>query len=98
MKVDVEGADYLALRGASRLVSEHRPIVFFEYSPDFLERLPGSSVAGLQGWFVEHEYQLDIVGFDGTIVPAASLDAATEYLRANRPDHLDMRASPKSIV
>jgi FkbM family methyltransferase len=95
MKVDTEGAEYLALRGASQLVAAHRPEIFFEFSPGMVERLPGSTVAGLQAWIVDQGYALSVVGADGAEpLPVGSLDEATAHLAAVHGDHLDIWARP----
>lgn len=37
IKVDVEGADYDALRGGEQTIRRHRPVVLFEYTPGYSE-------------------------------------------------------------
>lgn len=44
IKIDVEGAEELVLRGAMRCLSEQRPIVIFEFNPGYPPRL------GLSPW------------------------------------------------
>ena len=47
IKIDVEGAEPQALRGASQLLREDRPVVISEVHPSQLERVSGMSPAGL---------------------------------------------------
>lgn len=34
LKIDVEGAEYDVLRGATRTIGKHRPVITFEHNPD----------------------------------------------------------------
>ena len=94
LKVDVEGAELMVLRGAAELVQRHQPHVFFEFSPGMLGRLPGSSVAGLDQWIRGLGYRIEIVAFDGPLQPVESLDEASRYLTERAHGHLDLKASP----
>jgi FkbM family methyltransferase len=94
MKVDVEGAELMVLRGAAELVRQHRPHLFFEYSPGMLARLPGSSVGELDQWIHGLGYQIEIVPFDGPHRPVASLEEASRYLTEHSHGHIDLKASP----
>ena len=55
VKLDVEGAELRALRGAAGLLEGARPDFIIELEPDHLER-QGCSVAGLQGLFHDAAY------------------------------------------
>ncbi len=94
LKVDVEGAELMALRGAEGLIRRHRPHVFFEYSPGMLGRLPGSSVDELDQWIREIGYGIEIVAFAGPLQPVASLEEASRYLTERAHGHIDLKASP----
>jgi FkbM family methyltransferase len=95
MKVDVEGAELLVLRGATNLIRHYRPRIFLEYSPGMLERLPGSTVDGLETLLTDIDYAIDVVAFDGTLVRVASLKEATAHLKAQQRDHIDLKVSPR---
>jgi FkbM family methyltransferase len=55
MKLDIEGAELFALRGAERLVAEHKPTVVCEVNPWFLEGF-GQDVDALVGFFADRGY------------------------------------------
>jgi FkbM family methyltransferase len=95
MKVDVEGAELLVLRGAVNLIRRYRPRIFLEYSPGMLERLPGSTVKDLAILLDDVDYAIDVVAFDGSLVRVKSLPEATEYLDAQQRDHVDLKVSPR---
>ncbi|MBV9183800.1 MAG: FkbM family methyltransferase [Acidobacteria bacterium] len=44
IKIDIEGMEYKAVKGASAILQRSRPVMFIEYSPRFQER--GSGVKG----------------------------------------------------
>ncbi|MGA2741624.1 MAG: FkbM family methyltransferase [Bryobacteraceae bacterium] len=58
VKIDVEGAEGLAIRGAMRTIQAHHPMIFSEFSPPQLEsvsRISGERYLGLlfaEGYFV----------------------------------------------
>lgn len=53
LKIDVETAEDLVLRGAKRLLSEIRPVIFCEVSPDNTEK-----IANVANILKEHNYVL----------------------------------------
>ncbi len=57
MKVDIEGAELFALRGARRLIDEHVPVVVCEINPWYLEGF-GLGVADLTSFFFDRGYRL----------------------------------------
>jgi FkbM family methyltransferase len=61
VKLDVEGAELRALRGATRLLDEARPDFIVELEPEHLER-QGSSVAALQELFEAVGYVAYLIG------------------------------------
>jgi FkbM family methyltransferase len=94
MKIDVEGAELLVLRGAQDLIRRYQPEIFLEYSPGMLARFPDSGTEEMQAWLESHSYEASIVAFDGTIIPASRLEDVNEYARANSHSHLDIRLTP----
>lgn len=71
LKLDVEGAEELVLRGAKSLFSRMRPIVLFEVSESATKRL-GLSTDGAWKMLEKLRYKLFTVGTKGELV---SLDA-----------------------
>jgi len=66
VKLDVEGSELLALRGASQLIERARPDFILELEPEHLER-QGSSIAEIQELF-------DTAGYDGYTIADGRLD------------------------
>jgi FkbM family methyltransferase len=56
LKADVEGAELLALRGATGLLARHRPPLFLEVQQEHLVRF-GASIDALEGFLGEQGYR-----------------------------------------
>ncbi|MFD9359189.1 FkbM family methyltransferase [Streptomyces sp. NPDC060031] len=90
-KLDVEGTEHLALRGADRLIARGEPAVWMlELVDKFLHRF-GSTTREVRRWLGDHDY--DIVLYDpdrNRLVPAPDhLAAGPDVLavcRRRRPD------------
>nr|WP_314070992.1 FkbM family methyltransferase [uncultured Roseococcus sp.] len=65
IKIDVEGAEPLVLRGAQSLIGRDRPILLFEIFPEWLRRVSGTTadalLTQLRGW----GYRLFCLGESG---------------------------------
>lgn len=77
MKIDVEGAEMHVLRGAARVLSEHRPTFLIEVNRPCLARF-GASVDELSRLIRSFEYELWRVTRRGR-VPFRGLEAEEDY-------------------
>jgi FkbM family methyltransferase len=61
IKIDVEGAEGLVVRGAQKLIEQHRPLVTSEFSMEMLPRV--SRMPGLDylNYFKEHVYDAFVI-------------------------------------
>jgi FkbM family methyltransferase len=57
IKMDIEGAEALALAGAGRILAEHRPTVSTEFSPLMMERISGVDPLSFFAGFSVLDYQ-----------------------------------------
>lgn len=57
LKIDVEGAELMVLRGAKRILSEDRPVIILEMRPGNLE-MAGTTQEQHADWFKEIGYKL----------------------------------------
>jgi FkbM family methyltransferase len=73
IKIDVEGYELPALRGAERILSEDRPVVQFELQPGAATR-GGLPPFGVWDLLRSHGYRFQRLQFDGTYVPVLSCE------------------------
>jgi FkbM family methyltransferase len=70
IKVDTEGAEYLALSGAERLIRRYRPIITAEFSLEMLRRVSGIEGPEFLGWMKSLGYRLYVLRRDGVGIEA----------------------------
>jgi FkbM family methyltransferase len=71
LKMDIEGAECEALRGASRLLAEHRPVIIIEFNEETLQRC-GASSGELRGI-------LEAAGYRGKVIGKAGMRPLGEF-------------------
>jgi FkbM family methyltransferase len=62
IKVDVEGAEGRALRGAREVLERSRPTLLVEMHPHLLPRVSGESPASLIAWVADIGYECRVLG------------------------------------
>lgn len=98
MKVDVEGAEILVFRGASRLLAApEAPIIMFE-SADVTSVNFGASTKDIKTLL--HEYGYNIFRFDGKRLEVISLDQKHDWddLFALKPSHFKRHQQLKDLL
>lgn len=83
IKVDVEGAEELVLRGATRNLTEHRPVVIFEVNPGCAAHL-GLSADGARDLLESLGYEFMVLG-----------DCAKSSNPESQPTYFNVVAIPK---
>ena len=96
VKMDIEGAEGLALQGMVELLRRHRPFVFTEFSPRALESVSGTGGEAFARQLVGLGYELRILkrGRAGISGPS-SAEQIVQYWRAMGTHHLDLLALPR---
>jgi FkbM family methyltransferase len=100
LKMDIEGMEYRAARGALALLRADRPTVFLEYSPRFQEHLSGVPGAALIGLFHDLGYRFELLHRAAPREllppgdPAAAIDAAWQAHVEQGGSHLDLCLHP----
>jgi len=90
MKIDVEGAEPLALGGASGTIARDRPVLISEFFPLALDSSPWGSARGYLHMLRELGYRLSVIGTDGDQDDATIMSLAAEPGK----DHVDLLARP----
>lgn len=96
IKVDVEGAEYTALRGCTRIIRHDRPAIVSEFSPSLMPGISGITGPAYLAWLIGQGYALHIVLPDGTARAADPEAIMTEHA-ARGTDHLDLLALPLEV-
>ena len=86
IKVDVEGAEELVLRGATRTLITNSPVVIFEFNPGCAARL-GLSPGGARDFLQGLGYEFVVLG-----------DCANCKNPAQRPTYFNIIAIPKQLA
>jgi FkbM family methyltransferase len=100
LKMDIEGMEYRAARGALALIHADRPIVFLEYSPRFQQRLSGVPGTALIGLFHDLGYRFELLHRTSPREllppddPASAIDAAWQAHVEQGGSHLDLCLHP----
>ena len=91
IKVDVEGAEYLALSGCAGIIKRDRPAIVTGFSPSLMPGSSGISGRAYLDWLIGLGYRLRIVMPDGSLCTAGP-DAMMAEHAARGTDHLDLLA------
>jgi FkbM family methyltransferase len=86
IKIDVEGAEELVLRGATRSLALHKPVIIFEFNPGCADRL-GLSPDGARDFLESLGYEFVVLG-----------DCANCENPAQRPTYFNIIAIPKQLA
>ena len=96
IKVDVEGAEHLALRGCEAAIRRDRPVIVTEFSPALLPGISGVDGPGYLRWLTGLGYDLSVIRLDGEASPVRDdVEAVMRALKARGSDHLDLVAEPR---
>ena len=99
IKIDIEGAEDLALRGMRELVARHRPVIFSELSPRGLEIASGVSAAAYLDRLRGLGYDLSLIERSGPYrrAPWSNERILGVFARTRGLDHVDVVAYPREI-
>lgn len=96
LKMDVEGAEYMVLRGATETLKQHRPVIISEFSPAGLRNVSGVSGQEFLRLLIEEGYDISVLGFDTEVIACG--DDIEKVLRCYSDmltSHVDILAMPK---
>jgi len=69
IKIDIEGAEGLALRGAVKTLAQSRPVILSEMNFSLLPKISGLTAGEYTGWMAQQGYQCHALTADGGIGP-----------------------------
>jgi FkbM family methyltransferase len=86
IKIDVEGAEELVLRGATKSLTAYNPVVIFEFNPDYAARL-GLSPYGARDLLESLSYEFIVLD-----------ELANSNNSESRPTYFNIVAIPKQLA
>jgi FkbM family methyltransferase len=95
IKIDVEGAEYLAMIGGLELLKKCRPTIFSEFSPPALENVSKvSAEIYLQLLLIDERYFISVINPDGSLIDCGrDIHKVIGYFEDSGSDHIDIVAS-----
>ena len=93
IKLDIEGAEGVALAGAGETLESHRPIVVTAFSPDQLRRASGMSGRDYLGLLETRGYGFERLGSGATGRPHSAEEILREFGRLT-VGHIDLVCRP----
>jgi hypothetical protein len=95
IKIDVEGAEFNALRGAASLIRRCHPLIVSEFSPDLMRLIcgvPGSQYLQLM---IDFGYRVSVLALDGSVQPCGSdVALVMQAYQRSGVDHIDILFEP----
>jgi FkbM family methyltransferase len=76
IKLDVEGAEFLALQGAARMIRRHRPFILCDVGDEALARVSGAPAVALMQTLVAVDYVAHHILPDGLVGPPLDFPSA----------------------
>lgn len=98
IKIDTEGAEYLALSGAKEILVKHTPTIVSEFSPEALLATSGVNYDEyLKLLLINEKYQL--YAFEGhkLIACGRNFDQLMAVFTRSNAEHIDIVASPNQL-
>src|SRR5207248_10399911 len=96
IKIDIEGAEYLALSGGENVLKKHRPVIISEFAPDNLQAVSRiDEMTYVQQLLVDDDYHLAILSTNGEVIDVKrDAKRVIEAFKAAESDHIDIMACP----
>jgi len=94
IKVDVEGWEMKALRGATRLIERWKPRIVVEFSPPALESCSGVTGDEFLAYFKARGYQFQVIGKAGLEDCGTDVGAVMTAYHAALTNHIDILMHP----
>lgn len=96
LKIDIEGAEFRALQGATQLLRQHRPTVLSEFSPPALSTISKVSGREYLQFLIDLDYQISVFeGADQQIECGTDLTRVINLFDKHQASHIDILASPQ---
>tara|TARA_B100002003_G_C14097725_1_gene527959 strand:- start:252 stop:1124 length:873 start_codon:yes stop_codon:yes gene_type:complete len=96
IKIDVEGYEESVILGATKTISTHHPILYFEYHPKYLESC-GTNAAQLLQYLVNQNYRYFLYG-EKECFYEHSIEQVLENTSLKQKTVIDILAFPEAMI
>ncbi|NJM70903.1 MAG: FkbM family methyltransferase [Scytonema sp. RU_4_4] len=98
IKIDVEGAEYLALSGGRTILNKYRPTIFSEFSPPALEATSNMTAEDyLHLLLIDNNYSISVLNKSGDVIDCKNdINKVIQCFKDTASDHIDIVAYPIS--
>lgn len=91
IKIDIEGAEYLAIKGAEKLIDKYSPVIISEYFPAAIQAVSQVSGENYLSFFVERGYDISVIDHNGSLIAFRdNIDGINNYVEQQQVDHIDV--------
>jgi len=91
VKIDVEGAEYNALRGASELIRRCHPTIVSEFSPQTMPGISGVDGRQYLRFLLDFGYKISVIEMDGTLTACGTdIEKVMTAYTSSGVDHIDI--------
>jgi hypothetical protein len=91
VKIDVEGAEYNALLGASELIARDHPTIVSEFAPQTMPGISGVDGRQYLRFLLDFGYTIGVIEHDGGISDCGTdAEAVMSAYAARGVDHIDI--------
>jgi len=96
LKMDVEGAEYMVLRGAANTLKRQRPVILSEFSPAGLQNVSGVSGQEFLRLLIDEGYDISVLGFDNEVIDCGDdIERVFRHYSELLTSHIDIVAFPR---
>lgn len=95
IKIDIEGAEYRALKGAEALLQRDRPTIVSEFSPNAMPGISGVDGSAYLRFLMDMGYSIDVLLEDGKHLSCEDAEQVMNAYARSGVDHIDFVASVK---
>ncbi len=97
VKIDAEGAEPMVVSGMSDLITRHRPILLFEFFPDFISMTSQIDPQRFLGQITDFGYRLHVVGETRRLTEASTPSQIMLKQKDSGITHVDILAIPVEL-
>jgi hypothetical protein len=97
VKIDVEGAEPMVVAGMSELIAQHKPILLFEFFPDFIRMTSQSDPERFLNQIFAHGYKIFVISETPLLTEISDSSHVMRLHEESGNTHVDILAIPEEL-